>query len=182
MKRFVLIVITLILLTTSACAATSVKTDLKWAVDQYVDEFGRKTSDKIVHNTELVYGTFSNSVAKNATLGVFIVADKNDIYLLMYEYGRSMVTNPLSRQNYMYDVSILDANNKKHTLKGAIPPSDYRLYFDNNNTVINALKSGSISMAITKSDRKVQRYNFTIDDTKDFGKLYDQTFPKKKKK
>ena len=168
------------LITCSFALATSTKEQtalVKWVIDEYVDEFGRGTGQKIVHNDQLVYGTFSNSVVQNAKFGVFVVADNTDIYLILYEYGRSIVTNPLSKQNYYYDVAILDANNKKYNLNGAIAPGDYRLYFDQNDTVINAIKSGAISFSITKSGSKINRYNFSIDDTNDFANLYSQVKP-----
>ena len=147
---------------------------VKWVLDQYADEFGRQTGDKIVRNESLIYGTFSNSAVQDAKLGVFVVADKSDIYLILYEYGNVMLNNPLTTKTNFYDVSILNANNTKFTLKGAIGPGDFRLYFDNSNTVINAMKSGAISFAITKSGSQINRYNFNIEDTSDFGALYSQ--------
>lgn len=169
---FILVITTM--LTCSNAFATTVKqtNQVKWVIDQYVDEFGRQTGELIVHNDDLIYGTFSNTAVQNTTLGVFVVADKSDIYLILYEYGRLMVENPLSNQNYYYDVSILDANNKTYTLKGAIAPGDFRLYFDENDIIINAIKSGSITFSITKSGRQANRYSFKIEDTKQFVNLY----------
>ena len=175
-RKMIFVLVIILLFSNSFSFATTVEseTSVEWILDQYVDEFGRKTGDSIVHNEELIVGKFSNTAVQNALLGVMVVADNTDIYLILYEYGRSMVTNPLSQQNYYYDVSILDANNKKYTLNGAIPPGDFRLYFDENETIIKAIKTGSISFSITKSDRQVNRYSFTIEDTQKFVELYSQ--------
>lgn len=173
---FVSILAIIMLLTYSFAFATTAEstTSVKWVLDQYVDEFGRQTGDKIVHNEELIFGNFSNTVIQNASLGVFVVADNTDVYLILYEYGNQMVTNGMSQTNKLYDVSVLDAKNKKYTLKGAIAPSDFRLYFDNNDIIINAIKSGSISIAITSTLSQANRYNFTIENTTNFETLYSQ--------
>ena len=179
-QLFVVALIILTMLTSSFALATSTveSTDLvNWVLDEYKDEFGRNTGEKIVHNEKLIYGTFSNSAVQNAELGVFIVGDKVDIYLILYEYGRAIVTNPLSQQNYYYDVAILDADNNKYTFNGAIGPGDFRLYFDQNDTILKAIKSGAISFSITKSGSQINRYNFSIGDTKEFANLYSKVKP-----
>lgn len=174
--------LSMILYPVLASASTKSISEINWVIDSYVDEFGRQTSDKIVHNEELIYGKFSNTAVRDATLGVFLVADKTDVYLILYEYGRTMLTNHMSTLNQDYNISILDANNNKTTLRGAIAPTDFRLYFENNNAVLDALNSGSISFAITKKNSQATRYNFTIEDTKGFATLYSQIVPDKKNK
>ena len=56
-----------------------------WELDTYDDEFGDKTNDKFIRLTGK--GQFSNSVATNDKLVVFLFLDKEYIFLRFVEYG-----------------------------------------------------------------------------------------------
>lgn len=146
-----------------------------WEIAYYVDEFRMPTDEAYIRNAEMIVGTFSNSATTNSELLVRFIVDADSLAIILYEYGSSQVKNSYSSKSQDYDVTMMDANGKKHFLTGYIFSDSDRIYFlsGDEEIVLNALKeNGTIRFAITESDRKTNSYIFAIEDSSYFGNAY----------
>ena len=145
-----------------------------WSLDYYVDEFDEPTSDGYVYNYSMFLGTFSNSATTDSILQVMLLADKSDITIFLYEYGRNLVKNSSSRYVEEYDITMKTEDGTKHDLTGTIYCGGDRLFIDEKyeSTVLEALKSGgTVSFYIVQSDRTTTTYLFSV-STDNFAEKY----------
>lgn len=127
-------------------------------------------------NKSYFLGTFSNSATTDSDLLVEFLADREDITIFLYEYGRNLVKNSSSRYVEEYDITMKTAEGTKHSLTGTIYCGGDRLYIDEKYeaTVLEALKSGEkVSFYIVQSDRTTTTYLFTI-STDNFAEQYQE--------
>ena len=95
--------------TTGTCERCNVSFGI-FSVGYYVDEFNQPTNDGYVCNDTYVVGTFSNSATSDSQLYVQVLADKSDITIFLYEYGRSLVKNSSSYYVDEYDITMKTAD------------------------------------------------------------------------
>jgi hypothetical protein len=160
---------------------TNLKGDFgMWKIEYYVDNFGDKTSEGYITNSDIISGHFSNTATSNSNLGVsFLINDKENIAIMLFEY---MQSNPV-KDDGMYIITIKETNNQTWKLwafnhSDRLVLSDSGFYDETGNKLLeksHALKlwniltsGGEIKFHIQKSDRSTSTYNFTI---KDAGKL-----------
>jgi len=90
----------------------------KWERGKYVDEFGQVTGEYYVTTKDYIQGEFSNSATNNSNLIVDVLADKENVYFKLYEYGMYQVKNSSSRSNDFYDIVIKDSSGNKYNAGG----------------------------------------------------------------
>lgn len=141
-----------------------------------MDEFNEPTSDGYVYNYNYFSGTFSNSATTDSHLLVMMLADREDISIFLYEYGKNLVKNSSSRYVEEYDITMKTEDGAKYNLTGTIYCGDDRIFIDESceSTVLDALKSGGkVSFYIVQSDRTTTTYLFTI-STDNFDEKYTE--------
>lgn len=146
----------------------------KWTKGSYVDEFKEETGEYFAANIDYIEGTFSNSATNGSKLYVQVIADKEDVAFMLYEYGRNQVKNANSRYNDKYNITMKDSAGRKTSLTGTIYCGGDRLFIDDQYTtkVLEALKgTGSVSFYIVMSDRTTTTYLFTV-ECSNFSKIY----------
>lgn len=161
--------------TTGTCSRCNTSFGI-FSTGYYVDEFNQPTSDGYVVNEAYISGKFSNSATTDSLLYVQVLADKEDIAIFLYEYGRNAVKNSSSRYVEEYDITMKTADGAKHNLTGTIYCGGDRLFIDSKYeaTVLNALKSGEqVSFYIVQSDRTTTTYLFTV-NTSNFAEKYGE--------
>ena len=137
-----------------------------WKMDYYVDEFDEPSTDGYVSNDEYFVGKFSNSATTDSKLLVLLVADSEDIALMLYEYGSSLVKNSSSRNDTYYDIIMKLPDGSKKDITGTMGTGVDRIWIDSEYKadVIAALSGeGSVSFYITQSDRPTTTYLFTAE-------------------
>lgn len=131
-----------------------------WSTTYYVDEFGEKTKNGFITNTDSINGLFSNTATQNSALNVdFLITNSSEISLQLYEYAGN---NPV-KSSGSYTVLIQDKDGKRLKLR-AYNYSD-RLTFEETESrqVHNALlKGGTLKFKITENDTPTTEYEFTI--------------------
>jgi len=152
------------------------KVENNWEIRYYVDEFNQPTSKGYVANKELFSGTFSNTATADSELSAQIIADKYNVAIKLWEYGRSEVKTSSSEK---YDITILKPDGDKSYIDGKMygdrlyiggysdellssyENDPYRLYPI---TVLKILQGGGdVSFYIVQSDRPTTTYLFTVD-------------------
>lgn len=159
--------------TTGTCERCGVSFGI-FSTGYYVDEFNQPTKDGYVVNETYISGTFSNSATTDSLLYVQVLADKADITIFLYEYGRSLVKNSSSRYVEEYDIVMKTADGKKQNITGTIYCGGDRLFIDDKyrSKVLEALKSGeNVSFYIVQADRTTTSYLFTV-KTSNFAEQY----------
>jgi hypothetical protein len=133
-----------------------------WEVSYYVDEFGERTKESFIRNTDLISGTFSNTATQNSDLNVkFLISDPSDISIMLYEYARNNPVKAYSSKSYQ--VLIQDKDGERHKLR-AENYSD-RLSFSKatSRQVHNILmKGGAVKFRIYETETPTTQYDFTI--------------------
>lgn len=147
-----------------------------WEVAYYVDEFKLPTDEKYIRNKETIEGTFSNSATTNSQLLVRFLIDKDDLAIMLYEYGRNQVKNAYSSDRQYYNVTMMDTDGTRHTLQGYIFAGGDRIFFSESDekTILNALlQNGTVRFALTETKRSSDTYVFTIEDSSYFTNAYN---------
>lgn len=142
-----------------------------WELGEYNDEFGQPSGEKYIITK--AYGVFSNSATTNSTLYAALQIDKEDIGIMLWEYGNHLVKGTFDYENY--SITILDENGTKHYFTGTIYKSNTRVYFKYNDrtAVINLLQSNDTLKIYLKSTKySISTYLFEI-DTKGFSSAYN---------
>lgn len=150
-----------------------------WEIRYYVDEFDRPTDEMYITNKEWIIGTFSNSATNDSLLKVKILIDNLDgprVSIMLYEYGSNQVK---SYYEATYNITLLDTNETKHSLKGIMYDGGDRvkLYvsyggYDYISMMINALlQPGEISLYMVESKYTVNEYLFSV-ETSNFSEVY----------
>ena len=137
-----------------------------WKMDYYVDEFDEPSADGYISNDAYFVGKFSNSATTDSKLHVLLVVDSEDIALMLYEYGSSLVKNSSSRNDTYYDITMKLPDGSKKDITGTMGAGVDRIWIDAEYKadVIAALSGeGSVSFYIVESDRPTTTYLFTAD-------------------
>ena len=147
-----------------------------WELRYYVDEFKNPTSEGYIRNKNKIIGTFSNSATTNSELEVVWLIDKDDIALILYEYGRNQVKS--SYDSTSYSIVMLDPDGKRIEMTGTMYKGGDRIYFaeKDESTVIEALsKNGSVTFKIVEMGKYASSdYFFKMEDTSYFSNAYSQ--------
>lgn len=141
-----------------------------WELGEYNDEFGQPSGKKYIV-TE-AYGVFSNSATTNSTLYAAVQIDKENIGIMLWEYGNHLVKGTFDYENY--SITILDENGTKHYFTGTIYKGNTRVYFkySDRDAVINLLQTNDTLKIYLKSSKySISTYLFTI-ETKGFSEMY----------
>lgn len=144
-----------------------------WEINYFVDEFGEPTNDGYITTKNPIYGTFSNTATEGSALRArFIIADKKDIAIKLFEYNRD---NPV-KDHDSYRVLVQDKDGERyefraHNSSDRITFSDYLDYWHgNHNEGIShsekmhkiLLKGGRIKIKLINSDRETTQYYIEI--------------------
>ncbi|MES3016758.1 MAG: hypothetical protein V4721_03220 [Bacteroidota bacterium] len=145
-----------------------------WSISYYVDEFGEKTNDGYVTNSDLISGSFSNTATQNSALNVkILITNSSDISMKLFEYAGNNPVKAYSSDNYT--VFLQDKDGKRIKLR-AVNYSD-RLSFANSASkqVHNALlKGGTIKMKIIEDETPTTEYGFTIQNADWYSNAYSK--------
>ena len=87
-----------------------------WKVQHYLDDYGDKTDKKFLTNKVLWSGRFSNFTTNGSKLTARIVVEKDEMTLLLYEYGWSDISH-LDVTEY----SIYIETSDRQEMSGKIP-------------------------------------------------------------
>ena len=142
-----------------------------WDIGEYTDEFKQPTGKKYMITD--AFGTFSNSATTNSKLYAALQINKDDIGIMLWEYGSSLVKGIFDYEDY--DITILDENNNKHYFTGTIYDGGTRIYFDDSdrNAILNLLKNNdSLKIYLKSGKYTISTYLFTI-NTNGFSTAYN---------
>ena len=147
--------------------------DCTWHMSYYVDEFDLPTEDKYIYTSTT--GTFDNFAASNSDLEAGMLVDKNNISIVLLEYGDSKVKNSSAKYADEYKILMLDSSNNKTTLSGFMYAGGDRIVIDSSNKdkVLDALKlNGTLRFYIEKKDQPTTNYTFAFPDKHGFPLAY----------
>ena len=157
--------------TTGSAFCSRCKDNLtNWEIGNYIDEFKQPTGKKYIINTD--YGTFSNSATTDSTLFAAVQVDKDDIGIMLWEYGNNQVKGIFDYEDY--SITILDDNGTKHYFTGTMYKNSTRIYFKdaNETTVLNLMRNNKELMIYVKSTKySISTYLFSI-KTSGFNEMY----------
>ncbi|MBQ9733246.1 MAG: hypothetical protein IJV74_03315 [Clostridia bacterium] len=142
-----------------------------WEIGEYTDEFDQPTGKKYMVAES--YGTFSNSATTDSKLYAAVQIDKDNIAIMMWEYGSYLLKGTFDYEDYK--ITILDENGTKHYFTGTIYKGGTRIYFDSadRNAVLNLLRNNDTLKIYLKSTKySISTYLFTI-ETKGFATTYN---------
>lgn len=145
-----------------------------WELKYYVDEFGDPTSNQYVGNTDYIEGTFSNTATTNSKLNVLFVIDKDDVGIVLFEYGRNRVKNSSSRYSDDYTITMKLPNGEKIYMASSIKAGGDRILVTPGHveTVISAFsRAGSVDFYIVEDDTPTTTYRFTV-ETSNFAEIF----------
>ena len=108
-----------------------------WQQNYYVDEFNNPTNQAYIKNKTYFIGSFSNSATNNSKLYAYLLIDKDDVAIKMWEYGSYLVKGTSTTS---YNITILDDNDGKHYTSGTIYKNGDRIYFSDSNFIISLIK------------------------------------------
>ena len=139
-----------------------------WEKSYYIDEFNLPTDEAFVVNTTYLIGTFSNSATTDSNLFVNILVDKENIGIMLYEYGRNLVKNSSNNYDEEYDIRMKTADGTIIDMKGYIWPGGDRIivdvmYRDDVTTALSAAPVDDVafvSFYIVQTDRPTTTYLF----------------------
>lgn len=129
-----------------------------WDTDHRIDEFGSPTDKPYIYTT--TEGTFSNSATINSKLFVKVIANKNNVELLLLEYGKY----PIDEDAYakikcgdsVYNIGKCHFNERTKRL--VIQGEDGLDAF----TLMSMLKYDDVNVYIESGEYSLSTYRFTI--------------------
>jgi len=136
-----------------------------WTIRYYVDSFRQETDEAYIVNEDDFIGVFSNSATTNSRLDARLLVDKDDIAIILFEYGRNMVQNSSSRNSVSYAIVMRTEDDTRTEMTGSIPPGANRILVDSrhHSRVISALSgTGTIDFYIVQTDRTTTNYLFQV--------------------
>lgn len=142
-----------------------------WELGEYTDEFNQPSGKKYMVVDS--YGTFSNSATTNSKLLAAVQIDKDDVRIMLWEYGSHLVKGTFDYENY--SVSILDENGTKHSFTGTIYKGNTRIRFGSadESKIIELLRNNStLKIYLQSTKYSVSSYLFTI-NTAGFDTMYN---------
>lgn len=144
-----------------------------WEVGEFVDEFKQPTGDKYV-SIDVYDGAFSNSATTNSKLYAVVQVTKDDIAIMLWEYGSNLVKGIYDSNEY--SITVLDQAGKKHYLTGTLYEGSTRIYINSKYEaeMMNILnEDGEISFYLKDSKYSVSTYLFSV-NCSGFSSLYTQ--------
>ncbi len=143
-----------------------------WEIGHFVDEFGERTTEKYIANSEPITGTFSNTATQDSPLLVnILITDTRHVAILLYEYARNNPVKASSREYYRVFVKDSSGNRLSMTAEN----NSDRLRFDGDigEEIHSALlKGGTIEFRISEFSRPTSQYAFTITDANWYENAY----------
>ncbi|MDP1556456.1 MAG: hypothetical protein Q8L84_13450 [Hyphomonas sp.] len=140
-----------------------------WQVSNYVDEFGEATDSKLIRNTELIQGSFSNSATQDSDLTVILLIDSaNEVHFVLYEYAGNNPVKAYSPDKYIAQMRDGRGNRERPV---ATNYGD-RLSFgpEHSGIIFRALlNGGEIKFHIYEEETPTRKYDFTIKNADHFG-------------
>ena len=138
----------------------------------YVDEFGEPTKDGYISNSSYIQGLFSNTATQDSDLNVkFLISDKNDISIQLYEYAGNNPVKAYSATSYL--VLIQDSNGERLKLRA----TNYgdRLAFNKSESIKvhkALMNGGEIQFRITEVETPTTQYGFSIANANYYDNAY----------
>ena len=149
--------------TTSGTCSRCGEVFTSWEIGEFVDEFKKPTGDKYI-SIDVYDGTFSNSATTDSKLYAVVQVTKDDIGIMLWEYGNNLVKGIYDYNEY--SITVLDQAGKKHYMSGTLYEGSTRVYIDSKyeaEMLQILLKDGEISFYLEDSKYSVSTYLFTID-------------------
>jgi hypothetical protein len=145
-----------------------------WQVSHYVDEFGEETDSKLIRNTDLFIGAFSNSATQDSELTVRVLIDSaTEVHFVLYEYAGNNPVKAYSPDKYI--VQMRDSLGNRERLVA----TNYgdRLSFgpQHSGAIFRALlNGGEIKFHIYEEERPTTKYDFSIANADYFANVVRQ--------
>ena len=133
-----------------------------WQVSHYVDEFGEETESRLIRNTDLFRGSFSNSATQDSELTVRVLIDSaTEVYFVLYEYAGNNPVKAYSPDKYI--VQMRDSRGNRERLVA----TNYgdRLSFGPQHSGIifrGLLNGGEIKFHIYEEETPTTKYDFVV--------------------
>lgn len=159
--------------TTSGVCSRCDEVFTSWEIGEFVDEFKKPTGEKYV-SIDVYDGAFSNSATTDSTLYAIVQVTKDDIGIMLWEYGSNLVKGIFDYNQY--SITVLDQSGKKHYLTGTLYEGNTRIYIDSayEAEMLDILvKGGEISFYLEDSKYSVSTYLFSV-NCNGFSSLYTQ--------
>lgn len=135
-----------------------------WEVGEYVDEFQQPTGKKYMFVD--AYGTFSNSATTNSKLYAAVQIDKNNIGIMLWEYGSSQVKGTFDYEDF--NITILDEAGAKHNFIGTMYKGGTRIYLDDddrNELSVLLHNNDTLKIYVKSTKYSISTYLFEIKTT-----------------
>lgn len=131
-----------------------------WSIAYYVDNFGEKTKNCYVTNTDLINGSFNNSATQDSALDIeFMINSSSDISFQLYEYAGK---NPVKASS-SYAVLLQDKDGKRLELRAFNYSDRFSFEEKESRQVHNALlKGGTLKFRISENGTPTTEYKFNI--------------------
>ena len=145
-----------------------------WSMNYYVDNFNATTDQWYISNPDNIEGTFNNSMASKATLGVKLIVDAENISLFLYEYGNQQVKSFSSLYETKYNIITKKEDGTQENLTGTLYPSGDRIFIDQayTNVVLHLLQGEcTFQIYLENASRTGTNYLFTV-DCSNFAEIY----------
>ncbi len=145
-----------------------------WSMEYYVDQFKSPTDEWFIYNTDNWEGTFNNTVASDAKLGVRIIVDAEYVCLFLYEYGNQQLKNFSSLNENKYNIIIRKEDGTQENLTGTLYASGDRIFIDQEyiTVVLDALLGeGTVKFYLEDANRPGTNYLFAV-DCSNFAEMY----------
>lgn len=142
-----------------------------WEIKYYVDSFGDPTDEAYLCFYLWQEGVFSNSATTSSKLNVqFLITNKNDISIKLYEYGYNEVKSSYGSQTFY--ISIKDQNNQVHSLSGILSTDRINLSAKDSLTLHSLLLENTELKFSLSSEGST--YKFTLKDNTEYSLYYDK--------
>lgn len=154
-----------------------------WGQSYYVDDFNQPTDETFIYNTVSLVGTFSNSATTNSILYADMLVDGENIAIMLYEYGQSLVKNSSAQYDEQYDIQMKTVDGTILDMTGYIWAGGDRLVIDasNRDAIITALSSepvndiAFVSFYIVQTDFPTTTYLISV-PMSNFSDIFMSTF------
>ena len=148
-----------------------------WMVDYYTNDFGEKTKESLIRNSNFIKGTFSNSATENSELNVMFVLTPTEVFIRLYEYAGD---NPIkSRSTIKYLVTVKDSKNTQYKFKAENSYDSMDFNKSDSKELNNILlQGGKVQFFIEEIDDARTKYRFTIDKADWYGNAYKKLLSK----
>lgn len=145
----------------------------KWILSNYIDEYGLPTNTQYVQSK--FWGAFSNVATKQSSCeGYFLVNERNEIQIIIYEYGTYLASG-FGRSDIYY-MTVLDANTNEVLATTKTWHGDDRFFVEDSETIIqNLMNHSNILIRLNGGKYTNSTYLFEL-DTYGFSNTYQKMF------